>query len=126
MVAAMAKPGTVQTIQHSLFSGIKTLIEQSRRNAALAVNAEITALYWHIGHRIKDGVLSGERAEYGERTIEYLSERLTAEYGRGWSVKQLRHCVRLAEVFPDEQIVSALRRQLSWSHLKEITHGGYL
>jgi hypothetical protein len=34
----------------------------SRHNAALTVNAEITALYWHIGHRIKTGVLSGERA----------------------------------------------------------------
>jgi predicted nuclease of restriction endonuclease-like (RecB) superfamily len=122
MVATMAKPGTVQAIQRSLFCGIKTLIDQSRQNIALAVNAEITALYWHIGRRIKDDVLSGERAEYGERTIEYLSERLTEEYGRGWSAKQLRHCVRLAEVFPDEQIVSTLWRQLSWSHLKEIIY----
>jgi hypothetical protein len=112
MVAAMAKPGTAQSIQQNLFSGIKTLIDQSRQNIALSVNAEITALYWHIGRRIKTDVLSGERAEYGERTIDYLSERLTAEYGRGWSAKQLRHCVRLAEVFPDEHIVSALRRQL--------------
>ncbi|MDR0730588.1 MAG: DUF1016 N-terminal domain-containing protein [Treponema sp.] len=118
----MAKINTAQTIQCNFFSEIKTLIDQSRPNTALAVNAEITALYWYIGRGIKTSVLSGERAEYGERTIEYLSERLTAEYGRGWSAKQLRHGVRLAEVFPDEQIVSALWRQLSWSHLKEIIY----
>jgi hypothetical protein len=122
MVAAMAKIKAVQTIQRNLFSEIKTLIDQSRQNTATAVNAEITALYWHIGRRIKDGVLSGERAEYGERTIEYLSERLTSEYGCGWSAKQLRHCVRLAEVFPDKQIVSALRRQLSWTSIKALIY----
>jgi hypothetical protein len=122
MVAAMAKINAAQTVQRSLFSEIKTLIDQSRQNTAMAVNAEITALYWHIGHRIKNGVLSGERAEYGERTIEYLSERLTSEYGRGWSAKQLRHCVRLAEVFPDEQIVSAVRRQLPWTSIKALIY----
>ena len=39
-------------------------------------------------------------------------------YGKGWSEKQLRHCLHFAETFPDEQIVSALRRQLSWIHIK--------
>jgi hypothetical protein len=47
---------------------------------------------------------------------------LTAEYGKGWSEKQLRHCLRFSEVFPDEQIVSTLWRQFSWSHLKEIIY----
>ena len=30
--------------------------------------------------------------------------------------------VRFAEVFPDEEIVSALRRELSWTHFKEIIY----
>jgi hypothetical protein len=41
---------------------------------------------------------------------------LSAEFGNGFSEKSLRHMVRFAEVFPDEQIVSALRRQLGWTH----------
>ena len=43
---------------------------------------------------------------------------LTEEYGKGWSAKQLRHCLRFAETFSDFQIVSALWRQLSWTHFK--------
>ena len=31
---------------------VKQLIAQSRQNVAVAVNAEITLLYWNIGKRI--------------------------------------------------------------------------
>jgi hypothetical protein len=30
--------------------------------------------------------------------------------------------IRFAEVFPDEQIVSALRRQLAWTHFKSLIY----
>jgi DUF1016 N-terminal domain len=43
-------------------------------------------------------------------------------YGRGWSEQQLRHRVRAAEVFPDDTILSALRRELSWTHLKTLIY----
>jgi predicted nuclease of restriction endonuclease-like (RecB) superfamily len=66
--------------------------------------------------------LGGERAEYGKQVIAGLAERLTATYGKGWSRQQLRHCLRFAEIFPDHQIVSALRRQLSWTHLKTLIY----
>jgi predicted nuclease of restriction endonuclease-like (RecB) superfamily len=51
-----------------------------------------------------------------------LSVELTKEYGRGWSEKQLRHCLRFAETFADFEIVSALQRQLSWTHFKTIIY----
>jgi predicted nuclease of restriction endonuclease-like (RecB) superfamily len=47
---------------------------------------------------------------------------LTADYGRGFSAKSLRHMVRFAQAFADEAIVSTLSRQLSWSHLKEVIY----
>ena len=99
---------------------IKKLIEQSRQNAALAVNAEITLLYWHIGKRIKTEILGDERARYGKKLISGLSEQLTQEYGKGWSKRHLHHCIRMAEIFPDIEIVHALRSQLSWTHLRLI------
>ncbi|ARF90896.1 uncharacterized protein BCN122_III0865 [Burkholderia cenocepacia] len=34
----------------------------------------------------------------------------------------MRHCIRAAEVFPDEPILSALRRELSWTHLKMLMY----
>ena len=103
-----------------LFSEIKQLIEQSKNNVALSVNAEMTMLYWNIGKRINSEVLQNERAEYGKQIVSTLSRQLQIEFGNGWSEKQLRHCLRFAEVFPDFSIVSTLWRQLSWSHIKEI------
>jgi hypothetical protein len=55
-----------------LFTEIKQLIEQSRNNVAVTVNAEITALYWHIGNRINNEVLHNERAEYGKQILASL------------------------------------------------------
>ena len=101
---------------------IKTLIEQSRQNVALSVNAEITLLYWKVGKRINDEVLGNERAEYGKQIVSSLSSQLEAEYGKGWGEKQLRQCMQFASVFEDEQIVYALRRQLSWTHLRSIIY----
>jgi predicted nuclease of restriction endonuclease-like (RecB) superfamily len=42
--------------------------------------------------------------------------------GGGWSEQQLRHCLCAAEVFPDEAILSAVRRELSWTHLKTLIY----
>ena len=84
-----------------LFSEIKMLIEQSREHVAAMFNEEIALLYWHIGRRINSEILDGSRAEYGKRIIKNLSAQLTAEYGKGWSHQQLRHCLRIAETFPD-------------------------
>lgn len=101
-----------------LLDDLRRMIEETRQSLAVTVNAALTQLYWRVGKRINDEILKGERADYGERILPTLSAKLTAEYGRGWGEKQLRHCLRSAETFPDEQIVSALRRQLSWTHLK--------
>lgn len=107
---------------HQVFSEIRQLIEETRRSVAVAVNAGLTMLYWEVGRRINEEVLNHQRAEYGKQIIAELSERLTEEYGNGWSRKQLLHCVRFATVFPEAEIVSTLWRQLSWSHLKLIIY----
>jgi hypothetical protein len=43
---------------------------------------------------------------------------LTEEFGKGFTAANLRHMIRFAEAFPDQEIVSALRRQLSWTHFR--------
>lgn len=110
----------VQTQQ--LFASIKQLIEDSRQQVAVVVNAAMTALYWRIGQYIQQELLQNSRAEYGKQIVATLSRQLTSEYGSGWSEKQLFHCLRLAQVFPEEKIVSTLWRQLSWSHLKLVIY----
>jgi predicted nuclease of restriction endonuclease-like (RecB) superfamily len=105
-----------------LFHEIRQLIDAAKQRAAVAINAELTLLYWHIGQRIQTEVLQGQRAEYGKEIIRTLSKRLTQTYGKGWGESQLRHCLHFAEVFPDEQIVYTLCRQLSWSHLRVLAY----
>jgi predicted nuclease of restriction endonuclease-like (RecB) superfamily len=105
-----------------LFQEIRQLIDAAKQRAAVAINTEITLLYWQIGHRIQTEILQGQRAEYGKQIIVSLSRQLTQTYGKGWGEKQLRHCLHFSEIFPDEQIVSALRRQLSWTHIKTLIY----
>ena len=106
----------------SMFDEIRTLIEQTRQQVAVTVNSAMTMLYWRIGRRINSEILQERRAEYGKQIISTLSCQLRAEYGSGWSEKHLRHCLRIAETFPDEAIVSALGRELSWSHIKTLMY----
>ena len=100
-----------------LLGDVRALIEAAREQTARAVNSALVGLYWHIGRRIRQDILQEKRAEYGEEIVATLSRQLTAECGRGYTEKSLRHMIRFAEVFPDEKIVSALRRELSWTHL---------
>ena len=106
----------------SLFNDIKQLIQTCRDDVATTVNSALTTLYWQIGKRINKEILKDKRAEYGEEILPTLSSKLIIEYGRGFSEKNLRHMVRFAEVFPEEKIVSALRRHLGWTHFKTIIY----
>ena len=105
-----------------MLGDIRSLLVQSRQQLAAAVNSALTLLYWHIGQRIRNEVLQSERAAYGEQTVSTLARQLEAEYGRGFSTKNLRHMLRFAEAIPDAQIVSAARRQLSWTHFKALIY----
>ena len=104
------------TLQESLITDLRTLINEARNKVALIVNTEITLLYWHIGKRINEEVLGNQRAEYGKKIVSTLSTQLTEEYGKGFNEKSLRRMMQFAELFPDFQIVAPLARQLSWSH----------
>lgn len=106
----------------SLNSQIKQWIDESKQQIAVSVNSTMTLLYWRIGKRIKEEILQDKRAEYGKQVVANLSKELTLLYGKGWSVKQLHHCLRSAEVFIDEKIVYTLCRQLSWSHLRRLIY----
>ena len=106
----------------ALINDVRQLIESSRAQLASAVNSALTLLYWHIGQRIRNEVLQGERAEYGEQIVSSLAMQLEADYGRGFSSKNLRHMLRFAEAFPVQDIVYAVSRQLSWTHLRSLIY----
>ena len=106
----------------ALAADIRQLIEVARQQVAQAVNAGLTTLYWQIGTRIRQDILKTKRAEYGAEIVATLGRQLEAEFGRGFDEKSLRHMLKFASAFPEESIVSALRRQLAWTHIKQIIY----
>lgn len=100
----------------ALAGDIRRLIDEARSHVAATANATLTLLYWRIGQRIRSEVLSEQRAEYGQEIVASLSRQLTADQGPSFGEKNLRRMIQFAEVFPDEQIVVSLIRQLSWTH----------
>lgn len=108
----------VVTLVHDLGQ----LIEAARKQVAVAANAALTTLYWQLGQRVRTEVLDGRRAERGAQIVSAVGRLLEARYGRGFSEKSLWHMVRFAQAFPDPELVSALRRQLSWTHFKQLIY----
>ena len=104
----------------NLFTDISQLIEQSKTNIAISVNAELTMLYWQVGKRINENILKSDKPEYGKQIVSSISERLTTEYGKGWGQRHLYSCIKVYTVFPDFEILHALRTKLTWTHLRLI------
>ncbi|PIV20636.1 MAG: DUF1016 domain-containing protein [Deltaproteobacteria bacterium CG_4_8_14_3_um_filter_45_9] len=105
-----------------LLKDLRELIAAARQDVARQVNSALVLLYWRVGKRIRQDVLKEKRAEYGEQIVSAASRELAAEFGQGFSEKNLWHMIRFVEVFPNEEIVSALRRELSWTHFKQIIY----
>ncbi|NCC49731.1 MAG: DUF1016 domain-containing protein [Spartobacteria bacterium] len=101
---------------NALLQDLKKLIERGRHQAVAAVNSALTVTYWHVGKRINEEVLHGERAEYGKQVVVSLAKELSALYGNSFEARNLRRMMQFAEVFPDFEIVSPLVSQLSWTH----------
>ena len=104
----------------SLLAELRGLIVDARQQIAQVANAGLTMLYWQIGKRIHHEVLGEKRADYGKRIVASVGRQLAAEFGPGFGVKNLHRMIQFAEVFPDEKIVAALRRQLGWTHFKAL------
>jgi len=113
---------TAEKKQQPLLTDVRQLIEAARQRVAQTVNAELTQLYWQVGRCISRELLKRQRADYGKQVMAALARQLTADFGKGWSEQQLRHCVRLAAVFAQDLILSTLRRELTWSHIKTLIY----
>ncbi len=104
------------TKKRDFLKDLREMIEQVRHSVASTINVSLTLLYWHVGNRIREEILLDDRAEYGKSIVVTASRQLVSDYGNGFSEKNLRRMIQFSELFPDEQIVVTLSRQLSWSH----------
>ena len=102
---------------NELFLDIKNLIEQSRSRVYKTVNVEMINLYWNIGKMIVEKQDGKERTKYGDLLIEEISKRLTEQFGKGFSIQNLRRMRQFYMCFP---IRSTLSSELSISHYYEL------
>ena len=108
-------------INSTFFHEIRTILAQARQKAYASVNSAMVEAYWQIGQRIVEEEQKGnERAEYGTLLIEELSRQLGQEFGKGFSVANLRNFRQFYLVFPDFQKRYAPRSVLTWTHYRLI------
>jgi predicted nuclease of restriction endonuclease-like (RecB) superfamily len=112
--------GIVQTTD--FIAEIKQILTQARQRAYSAVNSTMVEAYWLVGKRIVEEEQQGEkRAEYGKQVLETLSKELTADLGKGFSLRNLRNFRSFYLTFPTlEQIRQTVSAELSWSHFQVI------
>jgi predicted nuclease of restriction endonuclease-like (RecB) superfamily len=74
----------------SLFARVVALIEEARQKVATVANIAQVYTNYEIGRQIVEEEQGGKRrAEYGKKVVEELSIKLTARFGRGWSMRSL-------------------------------------
>jgi len=105
-----------------LLQRIVSLIDNARKNVALAVNSELTLLYWNIGKQINEDILDNSRADYGKNIVSELSEKLTLTYGVGFNKRNLQSFIKFSAVFQDSAILHTLCTKLTWSHFREMIY----
>ena len=83
----------IQTKKEQAFlSDLQSIVATARRKGYEAVNQIIVICNWLIGRRIVEQEQQGkQRAEYGKRVIKMASEFLTNEFGKGFSVTNLKN-----------------------------------
>ncbi len=72
-------------------------------------------MYWSIGKYISDRLAA---SEWGQKTIEQLAAFIQTQEPaiKGFEKRNLERMRQFYETYPDSQITTALRTQLSWTH----------
>jgi len=92
-----------------LFERVVSIIEEGRKNTVRAINFNIVLSYCLIGREIVEEIQEGKvRAEYGKQILEELSQKLNLQYGKGFSVANLR-LFRQFYLTYSERIINYLR-----------------
>lgn len=100
---------------------IKQILQQARQNAYSAVNSTMVEAYWLIGKRIVEEEQSGkDRADYGMEILKNLSKELTVEFGKGFSITNLKNFRKFYLVFCKLEKGQTVSAKLSWSHFERL------
>ena len=105
-------------IKKDIYQEIHDLLDNARQNIISNINSTMTKTYFLIGKRIVEEEQDGnKRAEYGKNLIKMLSEKLTKEFGKGFSETNLEQMRKFFKVYGIPQTLSEeFQFNLSWSH----------
>ena len=99
------------------YQSIRGYVIEARQQVYAAVNAAMVTAYWKIGKSIFEACGESDRAAYGKQVLQYISERMTTEFGKGFDESNLRNMRRFYLTFP---IQDALRPEVSWTHYRHL------
>jgi predicted nuclease of restriction endonuclease-like (RecB) superfamily len=106
----------LQTTHIGFLADMRNIILDARSNAVRSVEYTRMMMYWHLGERIfVEEQRCQDRAEYGAYLTKNASAHLEAEFGSGFSVRQIELCRQFYRMYPNEK---ELRPQLNWSQYK--------
>ena len=97
------------------YSAIRRCIITAQNKVAAAVNTAMVLAYHEVGELVYKACGENDRAEYGKQLLQYLSERLTAEFGKGFNIRNLQMMRKFYVLFPN---ANTLCSELSWSHYR--------
>lgn len=97
------------------FARIAGIIEIARENTFKKVNEELIRMYWNVGE-----FLSGESksASFGDAYIDSVADFIQQEFPgiRGFTRRGLYRMKRFYEIYKDDEFVTTLLTQVSWSN----------
>jgi predicted nuclease of restriction endonuclease-like (RecB) superfamily len=101
--------------ESSIYENIRAKVAEAQKKVFATVNFVMVETYWNIGKLICEAQGDNPRAEYGAGLLKYLSEKLTSEFGKGFTVTNLSYMRQFYIAFPNYH---ALRDELSWTHYR--------
>ncbi|AVQ23938.1 PDDEXK nuclease domain-containing protein [Fusobacterium nucleatum subsp. nucleatum ATCC 23726] len=102
-------------IEDSIYKEIKSILEQARNKVYKVANSTMVQAYWNIGRVIVEKQGGNNKAEYGAALIKNLSKKMTKEFGKGFTVANLKNMRQFYLIF---QKSYALRSELTWTHYR--------
>lgn len=102
-------------LENDVYENIRLTVAEAQKKVYATVNFVMVETYWNIGKQIYEAQGENERAEYGAGLLRFLSEKLTAEFGKGFTTTNLKYMRQFYTAFRNSH---ALRDQLSWTHYR--------
>jgi predicted nuclease of restriction endonuclease-like (RecB) superfamily len=109
-----------QIDENLLFTQVAKIIERRKYCAIIHANQETTMMFWEVGQYVNSVILNSKRAAYGKKILTTLSAKLTANYGKVFTERNLYRMALFAERIADMEILTTLSAKLSWSHIIEL------